>query len=222
MKKLLSLILAIALLTGISLSVAAESKETTLFKAGTYSAKAFGNNDYIHVEVDVSDSEILRVEVVEHHETKYMADPAIEKIPAQVVAFQTINVDSVTGATVTSAAIRLAVRDALEQACNDISKIQKDIPELEKTMKKRPTILTLSLLVLEVLVCLPQCPQPKTVQPISLFWKRCQALVAIRCAAAVYITAPILSVSHVRTLKIHLKNTMSKPLPVGTMLAIPY
>jgi urocanate reductase len=137
LKKLLSLILAIALLTGISLSVAAESKETTLFKAGTYSAKAFGNNDYIHVEVDVSDSEILRVEVVEHHETKYMADPAIEKIPAQVVAFQTINVDSVTGATVTSAAIRLAVRDALEQACNDISKIQKDIPELEKTNEEK-------------------------------------------------------------------------------------
>lgn len=133
MKKLLSIVLTVMLLSGIAVSGLAEEakNEPTLFKAGSYSAKAFGNNDYVNVVVEVSDTEIIRAEVVEHKETKYISDEAIKRIPAQVVEFQTINVDSVSGATVTSAAIRLALKDALEQACNDMSRIQGKIPAAE-------------------------------------------------------------------------------------------
>jgi len=135
-----SFILAVVMIASFSMSVFAESEvigASGLFEPGIYQAKAFGNNDFIHVEVETSDSAILRAEVTDHQETKYISDVALERIPEQVVKHQTINVDSVTGATVTSAALRMALRDALEQACNDMSKIQGAVPVPDKINEEK-------------------------------------------------------------------------------------
>lgn len=140
MKRMLSSILVVMIVASLVIPGMAENgtkSEPPLFNAGTYSAQAFGNNDYVKVEVEVSDAKILKAEIVEHKETKYISDAAIKRIPAQVVEHQTINVDSVTGATVTSAAVRLALRDALEQACNDMSKIQGEVPASEPSHEKK-------------------------------------------------------------------------------------
>lgn len=85
------------------------------YKAGTYTAKATGMQE-LTVEVEVSDSEIVSVTVVEHEETQGIGDQAVEKLPAAIVEAQSTEVDTVAGATLTSDAIISAVNDCLAQA----------------------------------------------------------------------------------------------------------
>ena len=98
---------------------AASSEESTaasLFQAGTYTAEAKGMNGTVKVEVTVDESAITDIKVVEHEETPGISDPAIERIPAAILENQSIAVDAVSGATVTSNAIIAAVKDALLQS----------------------------------------------------------------------------------------------------------
>ena len=87
--------------------------------AGAYEAAAMGRNGELTVRVECSDEAILSVEVVEHTETAGVADGALERVPAAVVEHQTLSVDAVAGATITSEAILTAVSDCLEQAGAD-------------------------------------------------------------------------------------------------------
>jgi len=86
------------------------------FAPGVYRATAMAYIDPITVEVEVSANRIERVEVVQHNETSGLAYPAIFGVPAQIVQYQTLNVDVVVGATVTRMAILSAVMDAVTQA----------------------------------------------------------------------------------------------------------
>ena len=87
--------------------------------AGTYTASADGNNGPVTVEVTFSDTAITEVKVTDHAETPNIAEPAIEQIPAQIVEYQSIAVDAVSGATNTSNAILAAVEDCIGQAGGD-------------------------------------------------------------------------------------------------------
>jgi len=59
---------------------------------------------------------ITNVEVVEHSESAGISDPAIEEIPAAIVAANSTDVDTVSGATYTSEGIMAAVDAALASA----------------------------------------------------------------------------------------------------------
>lgn len=80
---------------------------------GVYEGSANGMGGAVKVAVTVSGGKIAAVEVVEHSETAGISDPAIEQIPAKIVEAQSTDVDAVTGATVTSEAIKAAVKTAL-------------------------------------------------------------------------------------------------------------
>lgn len=118
-----------------SLSVAACSKTPTQntqgAKAGTYTATSQGMNDLIEVSVEVDDKSIIDVKVVKDAETPGIGSALINSkgeelikggkaptqiIPEEIVKYQSLNVDNVTGATITSAAIKSAVKDCLTQA----------------------------------------------------------------------------------------------------------
>lgn len=92
-------------------------------KAGTETliGTAKGRNGEVTVEVQYGDGKIQSVKVTEHKETAGLADPAIEKIPAEIVSANSVNVDAVSGATVTSKAIMKAVENALESGGIDTS-----------------------------------------------------------------------------------------------------
>ena len=85
-----------------------------------------GENEYIgvgqgihgdvQVKVSFADGKIAAVEVVAHNETTGICEPAIEQIPGAIVAAQSADVDAITGVTVTSEAIKAAVKDAMAQA----------------------------------------------------------------------------------------------------------
>ena len=92
--------------------------------AGTYEAEANGIGGAVKVAVTVSETAIESVEVVSHSETSGISDPAIEKIPAAIVEGQTLAVDVVAGASVTSGAILSAVEQALTEAGADVEALK--------------------------------------------------------------------------------------------------
>lgn len=85
---------------------------------GSYTGVGAGMGGDVNVSVTVEGGKIVSVEVGEHNETPGISDPAIEQIPAAIVEAQSADVEAVSGATVTSNAIKEAVKAALsgEQA----------------------------------------------------------------------------------------------------------
>lgn len=125
MKKFLTLLLCLlVLLTSCSQKKNDENKGNLSFTAGTYSATAKGRNGSLKVEVTVTDSAIKEVKVVEHTETEDIAKPAIESIPKAIVDKQSLAIDAVSGATITSDAILLAAETALKEAGGDIEALK--------------------------------------------------------------------------------------------------
>ena len=113
-KRLISLFVALTMLLCLIPAAFAAT-----FNAGTYTASAKGMNGAVTVEVTFSDSAITDVKVTEQAETPAIASGALEQIPADIVAHQTLAVDTVTGATITSKAILAAVEDCVKQAGAD-------------------------------------------------------------------------------------------------------
>ena len=90
---------------------------------GTIEGERFGSPAVIEptkVAVTVDETSILKVEVLSTSDTPGFTEPCIERIPAAIVENQSIAVDTVTGATMTSNAILSGVTQALEQAGADI------------------------------------------------------------------------------------------------------
>ena len=115
--------------------------ERSLFTPGSYTAEAQGIFVPVKVTVRVSENEIETVLVDATGETPELGGIAAEKMAMAIMNAQTPNVDSVSGATVTSAAIIAAATDALKQAGADIAVLdanRKDTkdegPKEEKTI----------------------------------------------------------------------------------------
>lgn len=102
---------------------AAPVEEKISFKPGTYTAEGKGNGGPITVEVKFTEDTIEDVTVKNHTETAGISDPAIEKIPQNIVNAQTVKVDVVSGATNTSNGIIAAVSDCVKQAGADPDKL---------------------------------------------------------------------------------------------------
>ncbi len=85
--------------------------------AETYTGVGQGRNGEVAVHVTVDeDGTISSVEIGENTETPAISSYAFDRIPALITEHQSINVDSVSGATMSSYAVKSAVKDALEQA----------------------------------------------------------------------------------------------------------
>ena len=65
------------------------------------------------VEVIADQSTIYSVAVVSHNETQGIGTMAVDQLPGAMVEANSISVDSVSGATITSGAIKEGVRNAL-------------------------------------------------------------------------------------------------------------
>ena len=105
MKKLLSILLTLALLVmGFAL---AEGEKVTAQGVGQ------GIDGDVVVQVEADAATIYAVEVLEQNETPGIGSVAVEKLPGEIVAANSIAVDAIAGATVTSNAIKDAVKRAL-------------------------------------------------------------------------------------------------------------
>ena len=102
-------------------TAASESKfdMTKALKDGEYTGAVVGHNGGdLTVKVVIAGGKIASVEVVSHTETQAIAAAPIASVPAAIVNGNTVDVDTVAGATVTSNAIIDAVVKCLEQAAN--------------------------------------------------------------------------------------------------------
>ncbi len=110
MKKFAALLLAVMMMASCAFAMT----------AGTYEGKAQGMMGEIVVSVVVNETAIESVTVTAQNETPTIAAPALEQIPAAIVANQSLVVDTVAGATVTSKAILAATEAALVAAGADV------------------------------------------------------------------------------------------------------
>ena len=81
-----------------------------------YTGKAQGMFCEIVAEVTVKDGKIADVKLTGADETPALGGKVLEEMPAKIVEAQSADVDGMTGATVTTDAVKAAVNDALAQA----------------------------------------------------------------------------------------------------------
>ena len=77
-----------------------------------------GKNGPIVVGVVVEDGVITEVEVLQHQETPGVGSVAVDWMPGRIIEANSVEVDAVTGATVTSDAIKEAVLRTLDLAAS--------------------------------------------------------------------------------------------------------
>ena len=88
---------------------------------GTYTATAKGMDGDITAEVVIKDGKITAINYTEQDETAGVGDKGIKLMAESIIEHQSLAVDAISGATVSSSAVRMLVSDAIEQAGGDIS-----------------------------------------------------------------------------------------------------
>ena len=113
--------LFVVLLCGLMmLAGCAASGPKTKMTPGTYTSEGTGYKGNIKIDVTVTEDAITDITVVEHKESMGIGEEALKVLVEDVLKYQTTGVDSISGATVTSAAFRMIVNDALKQAGADM------------------------------------------------------------------------------------------------------
>ena len=110
----LALVLAVSLFTACS-SGSSSASSGAQYKAGTYTATVDGRNGPLTMEGVFTEDAIESLTVTTHSETEGISDGAIQDLPQQIVDAQSLQVDAVAGATITSEAVIAAVKDLVEQ-----------------------------------------------------------------------------------------------------------
>lgn len=106
--------------------------ESALFTAGIFSGEADGwGSEPIVLDVEFSENEIIGIEVVSHSETPGISDGAFEQVPSQIIEHQTLMVDAVTGATMTTGGIIDAVKEAVIAADGDVDALMLETIDRE-------------------------------------------------------------------------------------------
>ena len=138
MKKLLCILVALTMLCG--MSALAEG----VFTPGTYEAEAQGLFVPVKVTVTVSETEITDIQINAEGETPALGGAAADMMKEAILKAQTPNVDGLTGATVTSAAIVKAATEALVAAGADIAALDANRKDLssEEAPKEEKTVET--------------------------------------------------------------------------------
>jgi len=116
MKKLLQLLVSAAVI----FSIVSCGDNKLAGETGVYQATVKGHNGPLSLEVEVNDGLIRDIRMLESSESEGIGDVAFDKITGQVLESQTLNVDTATGATISSWAVRNAIEEALEEAGADI------------------------------------------------------------------------------------------------------
>jgi len=121
MKKVLVLILVV-LLAGFAVAGAKkkEEKKPTPIKIsqiadGTYFGKTKGILTGVKVEVTVKKGRITKIEILKARGWPAFKKKAIKEMPGRIIKAQSLKVDAVTGATISSKNIIKAVENALRK-----------------------------------------------------------------------------------------------------------
>ena len=95
--------------------------------AVTMEGTAPGRNGPITVEVTATEDTIYQIKVLAEEETEGIGSVATDKLPGMIYEAQSLQVDSIAGATVTSDALKAAVVNALENAGFDPNNFMREV-----------------------------------------------------------------------------------------------
>lgn len=112
---------------------AGDSKEAAVGEA-TGEGTAAGHNGDLKAVVTFDGDKIAKIDLT-HEETEGLGDKAADKLVEEIVANNSVSVDTVTGATVTSTAVIEAVKAAIEASGRDVKAF-----ETEGEAKKDETV----------------------------------------------------------------------------------
>ncbi|WKY47090.1 FMN-binding protein [Eubacteriaceae bacterium ES3] len=111
MKKTIFMIVA-----ALGLMILTACSNQIAYEAGSYVGSAQGKNGPIRVEVTFTDDKIESIEVVNHQDDLEYATKAVEGMPGLILESQRLDVDAVSGATLTSRGIIGAVAQCVTDA----------------------------------------------------------------------------------------------------------
>lgn len=90
--------------------------EAGMWHAGIYTETATGKKGKFDVTVTIANGKITDIVIGDNNETPERGGVAIETIPLEIISTQSLDVDVVSGATITSNGIKDAVARCLEKA----------------------------------------------------------------------------------------------------------
>lgn len=110
---------------------AAEGVKTapTTFKPGTYTATVNGHNAPVTVTVTVSKNRIEKIDTSKNLETIGVGRVALDLMTDKILKYQSLGVDVITGASVSSFAVLSGVEKCLQQAGGDIDKLSDQVEQ---------------------------------------------------------------------------------------------
>ena len=133
MKKIIMVVCAALLVfSGCSVGKSSANKKLN----GTFRGTAQGMRAPIVVDVTLEKGEIKDVTVVQNEDSPVISDAAVNSVPQRICAQQNIEVDKVSGATITSFAIKAAVANALTEAGAVLGPYKKGSDAVKKEEKK--------------------------------------------------------------------------------------
>ena len=129
---LMVVVMAVSMLAGCSAATQATTTAATTttapkFKAGTYEGEGEGIHGKIRVAVTVDAEKILAIEVLEHHESAGISDLPVIQLPEDVLAAQSLGVDTIAGASYTSNGVLDAIAMALQAAGGNLEDLRKKV-----------------------------------------------------------------------------------------------
>lgn len=95
---------------------AASEGAARAYTAGTYTASSQGKFGPVTIQATFSNEAIENIEVTDHEETAFISDRALTELPEAIVENQSLAVDTITGATLSSMAVLAATEDCVRQA----------------------------------------------------------------------------------------------------------
>ena len=119
-KKFISLSLTLLIVVSLVGCTGDDTSNITPMQAGDYMMEVEGKEP-MEVKVVLSEDSIEEIDMISQNETVGVADGALEQIPANIIEKQRVDVETVSGATYTSNAIKEAVTLAIEEAGGDIN-----------------------------------------------------------------------------------------------------
>lgn len=131
--KLISVLLSMTLLSGCGTEV------TKNIRDGVYTGTGTGYNGTMTTEVTVSNRRITKIDVVESQESMVVAGSAISAVSDAILSSQSLNVDTVSGATRTCEGLVESVSYALKQAGADMSEWNSETTVSVRNPQKQVT-----------------------------------------------------------------------------------
>ncbi|NLY09952.1 MAG: FMN-binding protein [Tissierellia bacterium] len=115
-KTIIVLVVAVMMMVMLVGCGGGDSGKAAIYTAGTIEKTVPGYGGDMVLKVTFTDSAIKEILVTSHEETENVGSVAVEELPFKIVEKQSTEVETITGATISSNAIIDGVNAAIEEA----------------------------------------------------------------------------------------------------------